>query len=1471
MTDDATERMDTGAGNQKRASRETVDLDLTEPENGVGTKTGAPIDTAEKGGARYTSASAFKSEAISLSGVDKESTGEIEGNTATAGAQQESEEQSSTTKEKASSEGPATIPPTVPCPDSLKLDRTQRPHSPTSKSVSQADLPPPVTLPVNQYYRHQDLDLSPIKRPRKSVAFSDNLASDASDHWGSDAPTPQRSILKTLRELLHKFSTARCLPRSRAFWDAGTIVVLEARLPDLPELVAGCAEVLADEEFDRKFEVYATLSQVCKSNDAATLAEIFVRGSSPPSPMPSFGGFAFAKNNTNKNGSHKNAFLKRNMSSPQTLGPSDNQGAPLVGARLVHFARRDILAGEAHLFRAHHNDPFQARILGQALKVTAFWLAVPAINNSLHHEDVEWLYTHACDMLAHPAISKSLVLPYLCLIKECHYSALKRPSLFANSLPRQMLDALLAIRSFPSSSLVNEKLACLKSLVQNFPSSMAESFNRWFPGLIICLCDTQFHLHTKTVASGITSLLEAARTYLDAPRAGRMAREFLDSLLPQAPFLFADNKVPLNSSTPAVDFVCTSLKEMIDAGHCKFAMDIWVGLLLLTSHADLPLETWTHTPAWLLVHRYCFNVASIAAKATALSSWKVVIYKICCVDLQEPSVWLRASGQLLGSGYESVKPKLRLLVHLFVNMTSSGYRSEVVDALHQAFLAILFNLLGSLPQPLMKQLSMYWDRVFLPVFSNFYFHKELATPHMHHLGYTVLLRLLRPSNPNTERSFSWTRCLSNEHVLLSEISSLSPRWVHLQLETILPMLVTVLKLDSVTVDEKLACVNALLNSMKYITKKEVLPSNSTLDLIDNLPYVLRPVFETTQPSYDEIFKLIVTLNDTFSASNLVTNSQDGSGSYLVILSFCSKTFTPHQLNAILSMLQGAVGERKLLLFLSNLCRVCQTWNCQEEVFAFVGDCLGSKKYSRFSHQDMSLLSFIFENIHTNFAGPAKKLIQQIVLLKADEFEKTVADLKLVKWNIQIFKFFVTLMHDAPFDHLKRTSLELIRVRSQNPDDFFELFVLLTDSKFNYEIHCLRTEICHNIQFLGSDKYLQLWKEYLSAFEGPVEDLDDLLTSSLKLDLEIHDLAKGRWGNLPNLRKCWLEKFNDAVWENDANFVVSNEQLSSRQGELESMIASDIIEHSNSEPTIEQLAQDASQISKSIDYKAAEITTKKPRGRDSNSFSLDSDIFVRESPPPVETVSVTNQSSATTEKNGMINLTMSPIKPSATKRTVAPNANSRRRSKRIQTRRVGEESDNSSDSSALIELTVGNDDESTEKVQEQVVKSEKLTVLNPGEPAKAGTDAATKQVSDSEDSSRVGDKGCIESEKCLEIVSSVDSEENKSVGTNETGTCFKDTSFNGNATVGDISTFMGDISAGTNSDRRLSTVEEVTIQVDGPLDNCMGLDKLRKHINQITSFELNQMTPQQKYDLETEMMQFILRMRRVTSDTTSYKD
>lgn len=1030
---------------------------------------------------------------------------------------------------------------------------------------------------------------SPLKR-RKTVAFSDTIVSDvpSSPLYGDLElqTTPRRSILKPVSEnmdsspldpnnstmwvkrshtILHQFSTGSHAPNNPEFWQPGTIIQLEPKSMDLLQLVDGCVEVLRVKGFRYKFEVYATLNQIFKLNDAAILFELFASDGSNSSWV---------------------SMVERNS------GYKRKTATPHIGD-LCEFVKRDIEEMEKSLFPGNETklspsrgDPFKARVLSQALKFVSSVLAIPSINTCIPSITVKWFYGHTCDMIVVPTISKSLVLPYLSIIKDCHFSAKKRRHIFESNpspLLERMLFALLNIRSFVSSSLVNEKFISLKNLIQKFPAIMAKNFHHWFTSLVLNLCDITFPLYTKIVSMGITALLEAARNYLDNMDICLAARKLLEYPLPSEQKSFASEQLISIGTMPLtimIDYVGESLKELVDNGHYKFAMDIWVGLTLLLGQFEHGIENWKHLQSWLQIHKYCFNGASVYAKITALSSWKAIIYKVCVWELKESRIQMRhpdnsksdnalstPNGKLQAALEEQLRPKIKLLIHVFVNISSVEFQREIVDTLNHLFLSILYILMNSQPKVNSKLLLIYWDKIIMPVLINFFFKKESSNSDMHHLGLGVVNKLLKPATPVNEKSFSSIRCLSHEPVSLSEINSLNPRWVFLRFEKVLPIILTIFKLKELDSEAKIGVFNNFLNTLKFTTKKELQLSDTTYDIIDSLPMTLQIFFDNSNSSYDLVFKLIVNINDTFGASNLVSDNEETPGVFEVILSNSMKSLIPQQLGAILSMLHGAIGERKSLIFLAQLAKLNGEAQ-REDLAQFIGDCLNNKKSSKFSHQDMIYLGKIFKLLDLNFAGIAKKLIQHIVLLKAGEFEEMVSQLRLRDWNIQIFKFFVTLMHDAPFEHLKVTSLNLIQLKLEDDVNFQEIFVLFMENKFDHEIFSLHPEIVRGLANLKDDKLLKLWREYLQSFEGDSGELDQLLARSVDLEIDLTVAISSNWQAYPLFCGAYSKKFGKHPHSQDSESshaeASRRRSLDEHRVELDEMLNSELQNH-HSEP------------------------------------------------------------------------------------------------------------------------------------------------------------------------------------------------------------------------------------------------------------------------------------------------------------------
>lgn len=1412
-----------------------------------------------------------------------------------------------------------------------------------------------------------DLDLSPVKRmerpplaisptkpvpvflsspskKRKSVTFSDSVMLDvpSSPYFeADDIVTPRRSILKpntgeygyspmdpnnsamwvkTSHSLLHLFSTATHSPGNPAFWQPGTIIQLEARSSDLPQLVDGCMEVLQINSFSRKFEVYATLNQVCKLNDATTLAALFAGEASPWATT--------VERNTGYIPKSDNIYIKD----------------------ICRYVQRDVEAIEGILslkqnpkLSPSRADPFQSRTLSQALKLIAYLLASPSVNSYISVSDIKWFYIHACELIVRPNISKSLVLPYLGIIKDCHFPAKKRRVLFEstpNPILEQILFALLNIRSFPSSSLVNEKFIALKNLVQNFPAMMAKNFHHWFGGLVLNLCDLSYPIYTKVVSVGITALLEAARNYLDNDDVCFAGRKFLESPLPSNQKSFTSENLISVSTLPlslALDHVTESLKDLINNGHYKFAMDIWVGLTLLLGKFENGIENWKYLSRWLQVHKYCFNEVALYAKVTALSSWKVIIYKICCSDLRDlryhltPSERMKASengatfspnGKQMSKVEEILRPKIKLLIHIFVNITSVEYQRDIIDALHHSFLSIIYNLLNYQPKTNTKYLHLYWDKIIHPVMTNFYFKKDYSNAYMHRLGLGILNRLIRHSSPVTEK-FGNIRCLSNETVSLNEINSISPRWIFLRFDKIIQIMVVVFRLEKLDLDAKLNCMNNFLNTIKFVTKKEVQLSDATYDLIDNIPLAMKVLVEHNQVSFDNLFKLFVGLNDTFGAANLLTDTPDIPNVYETILSKTISQMTPEQLNAIISMLYGAIGERKSLLFIFQIVRINKSLH-REDLDNFIAESLSHKRFAKLSHSDMLLAGRMFEILDKNFATIAKKLIQHIVLLKAEDFEKMVDQLKLYDWNIQIFKFFISLMHDAPYDHLKQMCLRLASFKMKDEANFTDLLRFLLESNFTSEVTSLRTEIVHRLGGLsGSEKQdlLELWMAFIAKNSTDNGTLDKLLCCTFQEGFDIRYLIKNRWDTLPLLKEAWLKKSDSLYYESEeiiteAEESVQEDQQSESKKECVPAPSPEILLHDSPIDPGEQIESVAlgqaalsDQVEKEVNPEGINLDTT--AGEDEREYAT----------PDPESVAVPSHSPSKSEKSSPREPLLSPPKSKLKKSSRVLRSRNKKRGSPSST---GDESiieilsddkavedvlnipetsalDASSPNIAISE--VGESHLSAEVNPSEVDSS--LEALTVTEPSKDSSNAKSKnkrkaattrqntkrqrqeiQVKELEDSVERVPLNVLPN-PLLEIVSGTDSDEKKSQSDSANSvTSFNNLSFQGQSTA--VSIGSEPVTTSSCAQVRETTYESETSLSKQPLSvveekplleisssevvaallqipRLEGFGQLGQIVENMKDSDLARLSLHERYELETILMKFILRMRGVPLD------
>lgn len=947
-----------------------------------------------------------------------------------------------------------------------------------------------------------ELMSSPIKRPRtdkgssphtqspkKRVVFLDFLVSDAPSS-PNHAVTPKKSILKNVPNLDYSPSDPNNTalwdeanqhsPMHAKFWLPGTIIRLPAASSELPQLINGCLVVLQDDTFDKRFEVYATINNMCKTTSVETVLKLLV---------------------IQKDGNEENHI-----------------------ATLSQYIQRDIRSIEGKLFvdedkenikeeEPTKGDPFSIRIISQALKFIFFVVSSPELNVFLSVADIKWFYSHACDMIARPDVSKTLLLPYLSIIKDFKFSSNRKKLIFdlADNIPETILSTVLNMRNLPSSSLIVEKFVTLRNLVINFPIMMANHFHLWFPTLLVNLCDLSSPLYLKIINMGVVTLLEVARNFLDNKNVVYSVRRFLEAEISPIK-LFSDNTV--QSGQRAIDFVVSSLQALSDTGQHKTCMDIWVGVTLLVGNHNF--ETWPHLKQWLQIHKSCTNHQDTDVKITALTSWKAVVYNILSdlADLKrhlEPfTTSPKKANTQLGN---ALRAKVKVLISPFMNVSSTS--DKTIDTLHSIFLSILYTLLNPLTMKTsMRYTHVYWDKIIQPIFSGFYF-KKGASATLHNLGFKVLSRLLRKENPVGERSFNEIRCLSNDMVTLNEINSLNPKWVHARFERVLHYVMVVVKLN-VSSESKLSVLNQYLANIKVVTKKELTPSDTTFDIIDNLALVVEEVLNV-KPPQSVIYSLVLNLNDTFGGANLLATPAQSV--YLIVLS--KATLTPAETDDMLSLMLNS-ADKRALAFILELLKINKAPHS-----AFIVQQLNSRRFNINSNSDLATASEMFQVLDHDFGHIAKKLIQDIVLLKPDEFERIVQVLRINCWHLAVFKFVITLIHDAPYAHLKQMAFNLILLRWELHHEFLEILQFLAESKFDLEIFNLRKNLSKKIRLLDEPslkRFSEVWDSYLKTVQkgGNFVLFDELLVATFE-DFDVRPFVCDNWDKLPLLKEQWLMK------------------------------------------------------------------------------------------------------------------------------------------------------------------------------------------------------------------------------------------------------------------------------------------------------------------------------------------------------------
>lgn len=936
-----------------------------------------------------------------------------------------------------------------------------------------------------------DVNSSPIKR-LKNVMFSDDLTSEVPflpEDTEAVKPvslkaTPRRSILKFGPDDIPSspkpidqpaFTSDNFHPELQSFWTKGSIVQLPPESSLLEKLVLGCISVLKDKSFNNRFEVYASFNHNFKINSTQYVQSILA-----PSPA-----------------------LSPTKSTPTKF----LSGQDFVEKNYINIisalVQRDILAIEEMLQlsdKTHEdnkenqvnkqvkNDPFCTRTISQALKLISFFMTETDLNGYISVEDSRWFYTHASSMIIKPKVSKTMVMPYVGIIKECKFPVKKKRLIFNSvngiDVPEHMLFAILNMRNFPSTSLVTEKFAAIKNFVQNFPVMMVNNFKHWFEVYLMNLCDLSSPFYSKIIGTAILSLLEISRVYLRNKDVSFMVQLCLGKKVSSSFKSFSsEEEVHLNTESKVLntnyDIVVNTIENLIASRRYKSAVDLWVGISLLSCDKDKGFDNWSNIDNWLgVITRLAISKDPIAQQ-NAIIGWRAVSYNFCVSDLDNLERYVVSKDLIFSNqGYkvtDKLQEKFNFLLKLQRILEPRTISEESTNALNVNVLSMFYNILNQNTNKDIKFMDVYWDKLIEPVFKSFYF--KSTTKGVLPIGIRILSKLTRKESGEFA-NFHSLRCLSNEFINLNEVSSINSRWIRANSEKVMNLMKIVLYRKDVKAGFKISLLGSLTELFDNTLKQYPLTARG-ISLKCEIHELMTKSFEDIQLDVEGISRLFRITYHCLGIFNLTSldGVNDTSSDFLRLFMNLLATLKDDQKQAIIQKLFDQIDPQKSFTLVYYLVK----YNLLDQESILIQEKLKTCKLNITSSVEVRIAGALFGVLFVHYNAFAKTVFQAMVLLNETQFEKIVQQISMTKWTFPIFKFFLTLTRPAPLKFIKQKSLEHIIIKLEREDTFIEMVEFLVLENMKTELASTETLILQKYrEYNGTvqEHFSIIWNQYL---------------------------------------------------------------------------------------------------------------------------------------------------------------------------------------------------------------------------------------------------------------------------------------------------------------------------------------------------------------------------------------------------------
>ncbi|CCE81519.1 Piso0_002178 [Millerozyma farinosa CBS 7064] len=948
-----------------------------------------------------------------------------------------------------------------------------------------------------------------VNSPEESPAFSRNKDSMVDS-------TPRKSILKSsssneinMKHIESPLSSKSGRDKRRqsaehpSFWQQGHIVQLEPNSTQIPSLIKGCVFVLGQKHFSKRFEVYATLNHIIKTNSFSIIAKVLIS-----KPIT--------------------------VSSPDKKNrvPGSTDGTSYLQSLCTHI-RRDIISIEEHLFsdddkensNTSRNDPFLVRTLCQSLKLINSLITDPELNQNLSLEDIYWFYEHACTIIVKEEITKTLAIPYLSIIKDVRQPSRKKRQTIEvqdtiEKFPLRALESLIEMKSFASSSIIIERFHALKNLISNFPQSLQRCIDKWFQYYLFNLCDYESPFFSKYNFTGLSIFNEIINIILENEYySGKFSSIFNMKVARSIKSISYDGTLIIPEITQGSELksafvlVLNSLRE---SQHYRFAMEIWSDLSFLMLSDTCDIDHISGLGEWFQVHQDCLSSGNVSVQISALSCWKKVgmqlTKKVCdCLINRSDDNQNSPHKSNLSKTVETSNETCDLILNMFHLLENKT--NETFDAIHDNFLCILYTILNSFSTSITsKYLHVFWDKIISPILVNFYFRNLKINQDGSHLGAQVLTYLLKSQKPTTRKYLDSYKTTCNEIIGLNEINTLTPKWVFFRSDRVLDTIMAAIKEKEIGADIKLDVLQTYFNNIRSIVRNEMKQSSNTNFILERTYLILESLFELHDLDAKRLQRLASMLLFTFDISGFpeYLSSKKDLNIFQQLIIKSTDILDDGSLYELLDMIYNHARENQksdMLLFL-------ETYDSNNNISlfkTFTTDKLKNKKIDKSSKLDMEFARRLFRTTKSGFEIPFKRLIQDLVLLKLEDFENYTKLLGVSEWTFPVFKYFIELLHNAPHNSLKQLTLNLIIQKWEDDQMFIDVFKFLVSSKFDLEIYNLKANLMKKyktLQGFYQFQFRSMWKQYLTDVHksGNLCLLDELLSLSLENGLDTQNFG-----------------------------------------------------------------------------------------------------------------------------------------------------------------------------------------------------------------------------------------------------------------------------------------------------------------------------------------------------------------------------